>query len=67
MIGWIEILRMEHENSVGVQEIEKDIHRLTTISERFSKVGSIPELNDFNLNETLQQNYDYLKTRISKK
>ncbi|AFR36622.1 sensor histidine kinase [Riemerella anatipestifer] len=67
MIGWIEILRMEHENSVGVQEIEKDIHRLTTISERFSKVGSVPELNDFNLNETLQQNYDYLKTRISKK
>ncbi|MDY3520751.1 HAMP domain-containing sensor histidine kinase [Riemerella anatipestifer] len=67
MIGWIEILRMEHENSIGVQEIEKDIHRLTTISERFSKVGSVPELNDFNLNETLQQNYDYLKTRISKK
>lgn len=67
MIGWIEILRMENENSVGVKEIEKDIQRLTTISERFSKIGSIPELNDFNLNETLQLNYDYLKHRISKK
>ncbi|WKS94510.1 sensor histidine kinase [Riemerella columbina] len=67
MIGWIEILRMENEHSMGVKEIEKDIHRLTTISERFSKIGSIPELNDFNINETLQQNYDYLKSRISKK
>ncbi|MBN9313388.1 MAG: HAMP domain-containing histidine kinase [Chryseobacterium sp.] len=67
MIGWIEILRMENGNSEGVKEIENDISRLKTISERFSKIGSIPELNDLNINETLQQNYDYLKSRISKK
>ena len=67
MIGWIEILRMENENSLGVREIENDINRLKTISERFSKIGSVPELNDLNLNETLQQNFDYLKSRISKK
>ncbi|MEC5156741.1 sensor histidine kinase [Chryseobacterium sp. MP_3.2] len=67
MIGWIEILRMENENSEGVKEIENDINRLKTISERFSKIGSVPELNDLNINETLQQNFDYLKSRISKK
>lgn len=67
MIGWIEILRMENESSTGVKEIENDINRLKTISERFSKIGSVPELNDLNLNETLQQNFDYLKSRISKK
>ena len=67
MIGWIEILRMENENSAGVKEIENDINRLKTISERFSKIGSVPELNDLNINETIQQNYDYLKSRISKK
>lgn len=67
MIGWIEILRMENENSEGVKEIENDINRLKTISERFSKIGSVPELNDLNINETVQQNYDYLKSRISKK
>lgn len=67
MIGWIEILRMENENSEGVKEIEKDINRLKTISERFSKIGSVPELNDLNINETIQQNFDYLKSRISKK
>lgn len=67
MIGWIEILRMENENSEGVREIENDISRLKTISERFSKIGSVPELNDLNINETLQLNYDYLKSRISGK
>lgn len=44
MIGWLEILRLENEDSVGVKEIEKDIQRLTTISERFSKIGSVPNL-----------------------
>ncbi|CAM3646818.1 HAMP domain-containing sensor histidine kinase [Elizabethkingia occulta] len=67
MIGWLEILRLENEDSVGVKEIEKDIQRLTTISERFSKIGSVPELNDLNLKETIEQNHEYLKTRISNK
>lgn len=67
MIGWNEIMKEENPESLGVKEIEKDILRLKTISERFSKIGSVPELNDFNLNETIQQNYDYLKTRISSK
>ncbi|QIY89719.1 sensor histidine kinase [Chryseobacterium gallinarum] len=67
MIGWMEIMKLEHPDSEGVYEIEKDIERLRTISERFSKIGSIPELNDMNLNQTIQENYDYLKTRISKK
>lgn len=67
MMGWMEIMKLENPDSDGVQEIEKDIERLRTISERFSKIGSIPELNDMNFNETIQENYDYLKTRISKK
>ncbi len=67
MIGWLEIMKLENSNHQGVKEIEKDINRLITISERFSKIGSVPELNDFNLKETLQTNYDYLKSRISNK
>lgn len=47
--------------------MKKDIQRLTTISERFSKIGSVPELNDLNLKETIEQNHEYLKTRISNK
>ncbi|MDM1554680.1 HAMP domain-containing histidine kinase [Chryseobacterium indologenes] len=67
MIGWMEIMKLENPDSEGVNEIEKDIERLRTISERFSKIGSVPELNDMNFNETIQENYDYLKTRISRK
>ncbi|WP_047443959.1 sensor histidine kinase [Chryseobacterium sp. JAH] len=67
MMGWMEIMKLENPESDGVLEIEKDIERLRTISERFSKIGSVPELNDMNFNETIQENYDYLKTRISKK
>ncbi|WP_326983835.1 HAMP domain-containing sensor histidine kinase [Chryseobacterium sp. MYb264] len=67
MIGWMEIMKLETPDSEGVYEIEKDIERLRTISERFSKIGSIPELNDTNFNESIQENYDYLKRRISRK
>jgi sensor histidine kinase len=56
---------MENADNEGVLEIEKDVKRLMVISERFSKIGSIPELNDLNLSETIQTNFDYLKTRIS--
>ena len=67
MIGWVEIMKLEDENGLGVKELEKDVERLKTISERFSKIGSIPSLSDLDINETVQQNYDYLKSRISTK
>lgn len=67
MIGWIEILKMQDPSSEGIREIERDILRLQTITERFSKIGSVPELNDINLSETLKITYEYLKTRISSK
>lgn len=68
MIGWVEIMKLdESRNDDGLVEINKDINRLKTISERFSKIGSVPELCDLNLKETVQQNFDYLKSRISKK
>lgn len=67
MIGWIEILKLEHKDHEGIKEIEKDIQRLVIISERFSKIGSVPKLNDLNLKETILLNYNYLKTRMSSK
>lgn len=67
MIGWMEIMKLDDPESEGIHEIEKDIDRLKTISERFSKIGSVPELNDTDFNATIQENYDYLKTRISRK
>lgn len=67
MIGWNEIMKLENPENQGLKEMDNDINRLKTISERFSKIGSVPELNDFNLIETVQQNFDYLNNRISTK
>ena len=44
LIGWTEILKSENTNPEYILEIEKDINRLQTITERFSKIGSLPTL-----------------------
>ena len=66
LIGWAEILKMENVDPNHILEIEKDINRLQTITDRFSKIGSIPKLEISNIvNETIES-FDYLKTRSSK-
>ena len=42
LLGWIAILKMEKVNDSYVSEIEKDVARLNTIANRFSKIGSKP-------------------------
>src|SRR5690606_35872034 len=44
LLGWLEILKMEKTEESITTEIEKDIDRLQIITERFSKIGSIPTL-----------------------
>jgi signal transduction histidine kinase len=66
LVGWTEILRSEQIKSEYIAEIEKDIDRLRTITERFSKVGSKPALEVHDLVEVTQRSYDYLKSRSSK-
>lgn len=65
LVGWTEILRSENVNPGYIVEIEKDINRLQTITERFSKIGSMPTLEKLDIvNETLES-YAYLKARSS--
>jgi len=66
LLGWTAILRMENISTNYVDEIEKDINRLNTIANRFSKIGSLPELKDENLVTITKKAYDYLESRISK-
>lgn len=65
LVGWTEILRSEHVNSDYLKEIEKDINRLQTITDRFSKIGSIPKLEKVDIINATQDTYDYLKARSS--
>ncbi|NLN32872.1 MAG: HAMP domain-containing histidine kinase [Flavobacteriaceae bacterium] len=67
LLGWVEILKMEEVNQEPVLEIEKDIYRLNQITERFSKIGSLPELQPANLIEVTETTVNYLKNRVSKK
>ena len=66
LIGWTEILKSEHVNPDYIVEIEKDVDRLKTITERFSKIGSIPVLEVADIIKETIDSYDYLKTRSSK-
>ncbi len=65
LIAWIEILKLEDENSQLVQEVEKDVKRLETITQRFSKIGSTPNLVSTNIIEVLKNSIAYLKSRTS--
>lgn len=66
LIGWTEILKSEQVNPDYIVEIEKDINRLQTITERFSKIGSIPILERADIIKETIEAYSYLKTRSSK-
>ncbi|MFQ3238439.1 MAG: two-component system, sporulation sensor kinase D [Olleya marilimosa] len=66
LIGWTEILKGENTNPEYIKEIEKDISRLQTITERFSKIGSLPTLEKVDIVSETKEAYDYLKTRSSR-
>jgi len=66
LVGWVEILKAENIDETTTQEIEKDIERLQTITERFSNIGSEPKLENKDIIEETQKSYDYLQSRFSK-
>ena len=61
LLGWNELLKAEKINPEITKEIEKDISRLETITERFSKIGSLPELKEVDIVHETKEAYDYLK------
>lgn len=66
LLGWNELLKMENINPDITKEIEKDIDRLETITDRFSKIGSLPKLNEADIVKETKEAYEYLKRRSSK-
>ncbi|MGB5821750.1 MAG: HAMP domain-containing sensor histidine kinase, partial [Saonia sp.] len=66
LLGWNELLKTEKINPDITKEIEKDISRLQTITERFSKIGSLPKLEPLDIVEETKNAYEYLKLRSSK-
>ena len=66
LIGWVEIMKADHVDEPTVTEIEKDIQRLQHITDRFSKIGSEPNLEQRDLIAETQNAYEYLQSRFSK-
>jgi signal transduction histidine kinase len=66
LIGWVELLKAENVAESTTMEIEKDIERLQTITDRFSKIGSEPKLENQDIIAATRETFDYLQSRFSK-
>ena len=66
LMAWNELLREQNVDNSIITEIDKDVTRLETIAQRFSKIGSVPELKPENLIEVIREFVAYLQTRIPK-
>lgn len=65
LIGWIEIMKADNVDETTVTEIEKDVIRLQTIADRFSKIGSEPALEKRDIIAETRASYDYLESRFT--
>ena len=66
LMAWVELLKQNPENESMTIEMDKDLKRLETITERFSKIGSKPKLNDESITEIIQNSISYMEKRFSK-
>lgn len=67
LMAWVELLKIEETGPEIIQEVEKDVRRLETIADRFSKIGSTPVLVPENLLAVLDNSVRYLQNRTSDK
>jgi hypothetical protein len=65
IMGWIEILKNKNVDNTYIDEIQKDIKRLNTITDRFSKIGSVPTLERKDIVFETESTVEYMKTRSS--
>lgn len=67
LMGWIAYLKGKYPEEQAFGEMEQDVERLHTITDRFSKIGSQPELKLASLSESVEHTVDYLTPRIPSK
>ena len=65
LVGWLEHLKQKQVSKSVIQEIQKDLNRLTVIASRFSKIGSLPKLEELNIVNVLDDSIKYMKKRTS--
>lgn len=65
LMAWMELLESLGVDAETVGEMNKDVQRLSTIASRFSKIGSKPQMEHNDLNETVNRSSSYMASRIS--
>ena len=66
LMAWTEMLKETYPDDVLIPEMDKDVKRLQLIADRFSKIGSLPDLVPTNVNEVILHVADYMGRRTSK-
>ena len=67
LLAITEMLKMQVADSALVDELEKDVSRLSAITERFSKIGSNPATPTTDIGQTVEQSLHYIRKRSSDK
>ena len=67
LLAWTELPKPRHEDDKLINDMEKDVRRLSIIAERFSKIGSKPDLKKTDLTEAMNNAVSYMKNRSSNK
>ena len=71
LMAWVELLKLKTESMPGngelIGEMERDIIRLENIAERFSKIGSQPELVQVSLKDVLDKSAEYIRKRMTQR
>lgn len=65
LMAWVELLGQDANNAAYVDEMQKDVDRLQMIADRFSKVGSVPDLQPNNLYQAVSNAVEYMRHRVS--
>ena len=65
LMAWVEYLQATGVEPEVTVELDKDVRRLSTIADRFSKIGSQPDMQLEYINETVRSSLDYMRSRVS--
>jgi len=65
--GWVEMMKEKPGNELIAQELEKDVNRLRLVSDRFGKIGSIPQLESTDIIAQVNNMVDYIRKRSTDK
>lgn len=67
LLAWVQMLEMSGVDKDIVSDMDKDVNRLSVIADRFSKIGSKPEMELAYINEVVANSVSYMKSRISER